>query len=560
MVSVRIFCLLILCFFFTANKNETRDSYDRAQVINLLRLYASTIESYSKCGLNGEYQRLQEVNDRMDDVMRLFGSNNGDAARKTHACDLFRNLKTDLNLYEYLLKIKDTPYRNRIIINYRKYAIDDRIHYSESGRSFVWIETEKYLKFNSDTMSTSEIIKIDITTNKYIISGVVFPEANMDCSFPDIIDDKESKASHFKSLADSEFNNHHYYTADNYYLTASQFNADDNSLGEGVKECNNNATFFSLVNEANGYFNNEDYETAMGIYENLRKNYPKNNGDDVYYTEEEDINRNIKLCKMGIINKYYAFNVSRGDEYYRKGFYSRAAPFYRLSLLYKPNSKYSRLMIKRCNNGDENRILNDLAYARSLLSRRLYNNIPEIVNIFIKYEKSGLLTGQDFYNMSVIFNNKEYDLSRVLTLTQSERSDIAKKYCLEAISLNYQPAINLWNTNFNNTVVTYQNGFTLYSVGNETATANNNGDSHVSSGNQSESINRSSNYQGNKTNQNYSQKPKGQQYSNNRPQYQNSNVTSPNSHAYRLEPQNRTTVLPRTNTSRSTRRSQNTNH
>ena len=107
-------------------------------------------------------------------------------------------------------------------------------------------------------------------------------------------------------------------------------------------------------------------------------------------------------------------------------------------------------MIKKCDNADKTNAADGINKARKLVAKNKKEYFPEIIKILTYYEPSGLLTGQDYYNLAAILDVAYGNVCNAMNYNKRQSYHLAKEYCLKSMTKGNSYAETLWFDRFNN--------------------------------------------------------------------------------------------------------------
>jgi len=434
-------CLFFLIFTsLFLNSNYSIASFDKKNVENLVNLYAELLITYCNApdDITAESKRR--------DLYKLF-----EVPQLDHAFDLFNNEEKDeLNAESYLRIIK-TVYGNKILVDFENLHVFSCTTVI-NGVQFAFATINKKLEyignrteFKNKEKNVKVLIGINVSKPEYKIDLVVFPEEYISHDKGCIIDEKQDGQNALFleniTIADLAFNKKDYISAKQFYEKAALYKPNDAKAISQLSKCNSIINFESCQANADKYFSEGNYSKAKEMYVKIVNQY----------SEKKDLALNkIKDCDEQIRLQNYSEFKKTGDDFYNKQFYSAAAENYRSALKYNPNDTYSLDMIKKCDNADKTTAINGINKARNLVSKNEKKYFPEIIKILTYYEPSGLLTGQDYYNLAAILDVAYGNVNNFMNYSKRQSYHLAKEYCLKSMARGYTSAEVLWYDRFNN--------------------------------------------------------------------------------------------------------------
>lgn len=435
----KIFFFLFIFSFFLFDSYKVNASFDKKQVEILVSLYEELLITYS----NAPNEDVADSK-RMD-LYKLF-----EVPQLEHAFDLFNNEEDDeLNAESYLRIIK-TVYDNKILIDFTNLHIFSCTG-NINGVQFAYATLNKKLEyvgnkneFINKRKNVKILIGINVSKPDYKINLIVFPEEFKSPNSGCVIDEKQDEQNvlfgeNF-ALAELSLKREDYISAKQFYEKALLYKPLDSKILLQLSKCNSIINYESYQTNAEEYFSEGYFSKAKELFEKIVSQYPD---------QKENALDKIKTCDDQIRLKNYSEYKKMGDDGFNKHFYGAASENYRTALKYNPNDPYSISMIKKCANADVSRAMNGIKKARELISLQNKKYFPEIIQIYTYFEPSGLLSGQDYYNMAAILDVAYGNVSNTLKYTKVQSYHLAKEYCLKSMAKGYGSADGLWYDRFN---------------------------------------------------------------------------------------------------------------
>lgn len=405
----------------------------------LVNLYKELLITYS----NAPNDTIAES--KKWDLYNLF-----ETPQLRHAYDLFNNEETyGVNAESYLRIIKNI-YDNKILVDFENLHIFSCIA-NINGKQFALATIDKKLEyignkdeFKNKTRTVKILIGINITKSEYKINLVIFPEEYLAIDKSCIIDEKQDNQkilfTENITIADLAYIQKDFVTAKQFYEKALLYKNDDSNILMQLNKCNSFINLVSFQTNADKYLTEGDFSKAKEMFEQIMNQYPE---------KRDYALNNINNCDEQIRWQNYNEYKKAGDDNFRKLFYQAATENYRSALKYNPNDSYSLMMIKKCDNADKTTAINGIYKARELVSRKNKKYFPEIIKILTYYEPSGLLTGQDYYNLAAILDVAYSNVNMAMNYTKRQSYHLAKEYCLKSMAKGYKSADELWFDRFN---------------------------------------------------------------------------------------------------------------
>jgi len=427
--------IFILIMVLLSNKAE---AFDKNKVEILVNLYKELLITYC----NAPNDEIAKSKRR--DLINLFENPQLD-----YAMDLFNNEKKDNpNLVSYL-RIISSNYENKILVDLENLHIfsctsnikGKEIAYASFNKSLKYIGTNK--DYKNQQKNVTIVIGINISEPEYKINLVAFPKeliSDPNCLLDAQQDNQKVLFEENLAIANLFFQQKNYVSAKQFYENVLLYKPNDSKIISQYNICNSKITYDSYQTNADMYISQENFVRAKEMYNNILNQFPE---------KREYAKKNIKYCDEQILIQNYTEYRKAGDDNFNKQFYTIATQYYQTALKYNPNDSYSIDMIKKCNNADKTTALNGISKARSLVFIHRQKYFPEIVNILTYYEQSGLLSGQDYYNLAAILDVAYENVNYAMNYSKRQSYHLAKEYCLKSMAKGYKTADNLWYDRFN---------------------------------------------------------------------------------------------------------------
>jgi tetratricopeptide (TPR) repeat protein len=367
------------------------------------------------------------------------------------AYDLFDVSKPNKPLGDLYLYMISKEYENKIKVEFSNVHIFSCIDRRET-QEFALVTFDKKLVYIGDKpeyrnkqRNVKILLAINVTGSDYKINIVTFPEEYITAKGGCIIDEKQDNQNElFQNnylIAEQAFKQKNYIAAKQYFEKSLLYKPNESRVKSLIEECNSQINYLNYKVEAEKSFSKGMYSDAKELFEKIIIQYP----DNKEYAEVS-----IKECENKIRFQNYIEYKKIGDDYFRKEFYTTASKYYLNALNDNPGDNYLLSMIKKCNNADKTTVLKGINQARNLVAFSNKKHFPDIIKIYTYFESSGLLTGQDYYNMAAILDVGYNNVCNELKYSKDQSFHLAKEYCLKSRAKGYKSADVLWFDRFSN--------------------------------------------------------------------------------------------------------------
>lgn len=430
--------ILISLVYFFLSFQTAKSAFDKNKVEDLVNLYIELLTNYSNAPNNSVAQ------DKRRELYNLF-----EYPELKYAFDLFDFSDQFAETGISYLRIIDQVYGNKIAIECNDIHVFNCTQVSK-GVEFAFVTMSKELKYVGDKSEFLNkkkrvriLLGINVSNLNYKINKVIFPEEYVSRENSCIIDEKQDDQIAFFNenviLADAYYEDNNLVLARQYFEKALMYKNDPMVISK-LKTCDDKIDLDALIKNSEKELTDGKFIMAKLIYEKLALKYPE---------RRQFALEKINYCNQQIKRQNYEEYIKIGDNYYEKKFYSVASTNYKIALSYSNGNVYALDMIRKCDNSDEPAARQGIAKARLLVSQFRKKDFPELVEILTYYEPSGLLTGQDYYNLAAILDVAYQNVNAHMSYTKIQSYHLAKEYCLKSRARGYKSADNLWYDRFN---------------------------------------------------------------------------------------------------------------
>ncbi len=429
-----------IIFIFILNSKIVFGAFDKKEVEIFVNLYIELLTNYSNAPNEGI------ADERRHKLRELF-----EFPLLPYAYDLFDVSAPIKQVGDMYLSIIDTEYENKIKVEFSNVHIFSCVERRKT-QEFALVTVNKKLMYIGDKpeyrnkqREVKILLAINVTGAEYKINYVTFPEEYIIAKGGCIIDEKQDNQNElFQNnylIAELAFKHKNYISAKQYFEKSLLYKPNESRVISLIDECNSKLNFLKYKSEAEKLYSEGSYSDAKELFERISIKYPEN-------SEYAEIK--IKECDNQLRIGNYIEYKNIGDANFNKQFYTVAAKNYQSALRYNPGDSYLLDMIRKCNNGDKSTVLKGINQARNLVASSNKKHFPDIIKIYTYFESSGLLNGQDYYNMAAILDVGYKNVCTELNYSKDQSFHLAKEYCLKSMAKRYKSAYVLWYDRFNN--------------------------------------------------------------------------------------------------------------
>ncbi len=358
--------------------------------------------------------------------------------------DHFNDIKVNRiksNLFTYLNDVKEvTNNKGSIEANFLNTRFYTCPYYSSSSsENYAIAVCTKEMIIDKEKFYYNLLFVINITDpDDYVLSGVFSKESHKNylpsCEAVSLNTKTNTKKNiNFENnilnqarknieKGDELYKNKNYIEAKNLYQAALEMDPNSLIAKERIQACDKLIDSNRIRNMIETYVDNNNYSDAIQLLNELKK---------ANYTYDENwFNEKKQLCELGIKKQEFESIISSGDYYYDNHMYAEAKKIYSKALNLHIDDDLIYQKIQLCNEGDPNYIKNEIqiAYNNAVKSKKYWTST---FRTYLKYEKSGYLTGENYYFMCLMMlENKK--VARAMGYSKSLANSLSVEYFFKA--------------------------------------------------------------------------------------------------------------------------------
>ena len=434
--NIKLACVLFL--LMASSFLNTNDIAFEKEIESLVNQYIESLVTYSNNSNPQDVAVLQlELLDFFEDPGH------------SHYYDLFDESENDkMEFRTYLTSIEDN-YGNNIEINIKELSIDDCVENTGDGEAFVTATFTKEMKYNNQSRTVENILKVNINSKPYRINIIGMPEHFSDPSNCSGQNKSKAKKKDAKSLSkkyiqqgDVFFANKKYLEAKDAYTNAKFYQLDLIEINAKIKKCENLMSVEIFEQKAEVYFSQKQYTLAKEYYTKALT---------FSGSQSTSISTKIQECDRLFNLDNYNFYKKQGDQYFQKKYYVNAHSSYRTADKYKPNDSYVNQKIKECTlalnkpKSSFASIKKEINDAKQMAKRKKY---IEAFRVMDKYKDSGQLDKDAYYIMAMILYKNAKGVQRKMKYSKTQAFNYCRLYMLKAKSKGHQKATHMYDNVF----------------------------------------------------------------------------------------------------------------
>ena len=369
------------------------DSVNEKKVLEKVNLYVNNI---SKIHIEDNYYNCYGTIDELftEEITPL------------HFNDINPN-KTESTLNEYLRDIESSLGDN-IVVEISEPIIYSCPYFDRLGdvRPYAIATCTKTININGNKRYYNLIIQIDL--NDYKIFSVYSREKHMDllpeCSSKKLNKEEEEKqisikkqiveqAKDYLDKGNELFKVNDYIGAKRWYEAVLQILPNNLVAKERINDCNQLINSKIFIDRIESEIKNKNYSFALQLLQEIK--------DKNFVFEVDWHNERKQFCEIEIKKQKFNSFVLSGDYYFNNHMFDEAKKHYIKAFSLHIDDNMIQNKIKLCNEGNPNYVKNEIkkAYNNAVKSEK---NWYDTFKTYLKYEKSGYLTGEHYYFMCLM--------------------------------------------------------------------------------------------------------------------------------------------------------------
>jgi hypothetical protein len=404
--------ILLFSFIFV----QVAFSFDKEEVDRIVNLYKNDLSFCFK----DESQFIEkqfEIQDFFKDV-------------NIHNYDLFGDELPDITIETYLRLLYEN-YNFDIQISFGETYVYDCSYYNKvAGKNYAVAVFDKELLYKGKKKNLSFLLMLDISSRPYKIENAFIKEIHPGIQLSCSVDSEEDKLQQLKRTYEKEYLEkaqsfhrvENYIKAKYFYQEVLKLNSDNKIAQEGVVDCDVIVASM-VIAEIDKLIELKNYILAKQrlITLSIEAKY----GYDKAWFETS-----FKKCERGIRIQKANNRIKLADYYFDKKMFTVAKKNYKTALHFEYKTGYINKQLEACKLGDPNFVKNQIqeAYYEALATKK---NYLKTFKTYVKYESSGLLTGENYYFLCLMMLGDK-KVAKGMGYSKSLSKSLAREYFYKA--------------------------------------------------------------------------------------------------------------------------------